>query len=134
MLVEGLKYLMLWMLIYVIGLAIIKSSICVTLLRIASTNKVYRFAIFCLLGLTIATFLVTFIGVLLLCNPVSANWTGKGKCASMATMVALSYTSTASTVTTDLACVVVPAVMLWNVQMKASKKVSIFILLSFASM
>ncbi|KAE9990904.1 hypothetical protein EG327_000785 [Venturia inaequalis] len=133
MMVEGMKYLMLWMLVYVIGLAVIKSSICATLLRIAGSNKLYRASIFALLGLTVVTFLVTFVGILLLCQPVSGNWTGKGKCASMQTMIALSYTSTASTITTDLACVVVPGFMLWNVQMKPLKKASVFILLSFAS-
>ncbi|TID27089.1 hypothetical protein E2P81_ATG01539 [Venturia nashicola] len=133
MIVEGMKYLMLWMLIYVIGLAVIKSSICFTLFRIAGGNIHYRIAIFVLLGLTVATFVVTFVGILLLCHPVSANWTGEGKCASMQTMVALSYTSTASTITTDLACVAVPGVMLWHVQMPLMKKVSVFVLLSFAS-
>lgn len=134
MMVEGMKYLMLWMLVYVIGLAVIKSSICATLLRIAGQQKGFRIAIFSLLALTIVTFLVTFIGILLLCTPISGNWTGEGKCASMETMVALSYTSTAATITTDLACVAVPSVMLWNVQMKKSKKISVFILLSFGSM
>lgn len=134
MMVEGMKFLMLWMLVYVIGLAVIKSSICATLLRIAGGNKLYRIAIFALLGLTVATFLVTFVGILLLCQPVSGNWTGKGKCASMQTMIALSYTSTASTITTDFACVAIPGVMLWNTQMKPMKKVSVFVLLSFASM
>ncbi|QDS69319.1 hypothetical protein FKW77_003268 [Venturia effusa] len=133
MMVEGMKYLMLWMLIYVVGLAVIKSSICATLLRIAGQKKLFRIAIFVLLGLTIATFFVTFVGILLLCQPVSGNWTGEGRCASMQTMIALSYTSTASTITTDLACVVVPGAMLWNVQMKLAKKFSVFILLSFAS-
>lgn len=134
MMVEGMKFLMLWMLVYIIGLAVIKSSICATLLRIAGTNRLQKYAIYALLGLTLATFLVTFIGVLLLCQPVSGNWTGKGKCASMQTMIALSYTSTASTIATDLACVVVPGLMLWNVQMKPLKKISVFVLLSFASM
>lgn len=132
--VQGIKYLMIWMIIYVVGLAVIKSSICVTLLRIASTNNAYRISIFTLLGLTWASFLVTFIGILLYCKPISANWTGQGTCASSQTMIALSYTSTACTIATDMSCAVLPGVMLWNTQMQLSKKWSVMVLLSFGSM
>ncbi|TGO14736.1 hypothetical protein BTUL_0049g00450 [Botrytis tulipae] len=137
--VQGTKYLMLWMMLYVLGLAIIKSSICVTLLRIASAHKMYRFFVLSLLGLTIATFLVTLIGILLLCRPVSANWDtslvaeGKGTCSGMGTMIALSYTSTACTIVTDLACAVFPGVMLYRTQMPLGRKIQVGLLLSFAS-
>lgn len=127
------------MMLYVVGLAIIKSSICGTLLRIASARKVYRYFVLGMLVLTISTFLVTLIGVLLLCQPVSANWDtsllaeGKGKCLGMGTMIALSYTSTASTILTDMACAVFPGVMLYRTQMPRGRKISVGILLSFAS-
>ncbi|KAA8566630.1 hypothetical protein EYC84_009172 [Monilinia fructicola] len=137
--VEGTKYLMLWMMFYVMGLAIIKSSICVTLLRIASAQKVYRLFVWGLLTLTICTFLVTIIGILLLCRPVAANWDtsllaeGKGTCSGMSTMIALSYTSTACTILTDLACAVFPGVMLYRTQMPLRRKIQVGLLLSFAS-
>ncbi|KAJ8063665.1 hypothetical protein OCU04_007530 [Sclerotinia nivalis] len=137
--VQGTKYLMLWMMLYVLGLAIIKSSICVTLLRIASSQKIYRLFVLGLLTLTIATFLVTFIGILLLCRPVAANWDtslvaeGKGTCSGMGTMIALSYTSTACTIVTDMACAVFPGVMLYRTQMPLGRKISVGLLLSFAS-
>ncbi|ESZ93441.1 hypothetical protein SBOR_6183 [Sclerotinia borealis F-4128] len=137
--VQGTKYLMLWMMIYVVGLLIIKSSICVTLLRIASAQRIYRLFVLGLLGLTISTFLVTLIGILLLCRPVAANWDtsliaeGKGTCSGMSSMIALSYTSTASTILTDMACAVFPGVMLYRTQMPLSRKISVGLLLSFAS-
>ncbi|RDW85687.1 hypothetical protein BP5796_04012 [Coleophoma crateriformis] len=135
----GTKYLMLWMMLYVLGLAIIKSSVCVTLYRIASTQKVYKIAVLSLLGLTICTFLVTFIGILLLCHPVAANWdtsliaAGKGKCSGMDAMIGLSYTSTGSTILTDMACAVFPGIMLYRTQMPLARKISVGLLLSFAS-
>lgn len=130
---------MLWMMLYVVGLAIIKSSICVTLLRIASAQKVYRLFVWGLLVLTITGFLVTLIGILLLCRPVSANWDtsliaeGKGTCSGMGTMIALSYTSTAITIVTDMACAIFPGVMLYRTQMPLGRKISVGLLLSFAS-
>lgn len=93
-------------------------------------------AVLFLFGLTIATMLVTLIGVLLLCRPVSANWTGEGQCAGMSSMIALSYTSTGSTILTDLSLVVLPGVMVWRTAMNAGprKKLAIIALLSFGSM
>ncbi|KAI3399779.1 hypothetical protein diail_5575 [Diaporthe ilicicola] len=131
--VEGKKYLMLWMMIYVVGLATIKSSICVTLFRVAAANKAYKIAIYVLLGLTISTFIVTIVGILLLCKPVSANWTGQGQCAPMSSMVALSYTSTASTIVTDLSLAILPGVMVFGTPMKLIQKLSVVGLLSFGS-
>ncbi|KUI70897.1 hypothetical protein VM1G_05785 [Cytospora mali] len=133
LMIEGAKYLMLWMLIYVTGLALIKSSVCVTLLRVAAANATYKIATLSLLGLILATFVATFIGILLLCKPVSANWTGQGECAGMGTMVGLSYMSTASTILTDLSLAVLPGVMVWGTPMNINQKVLIVVLLSFGS-
>lgn len=134
MTVEASKYLMIWMLIYVIGLALIKSSVCVTLLRVAAANQNYKNATLSLLGLTLSTFVATFVGILLLCRPVSANWTGEGQCSGMSSMVALSYFSTASTILTDLSLVVLPGVMVWGTPMVVRQKILIVVLLSFGSM
>ncbi|KAK8074506.1 hypothetical protein PG997_009169 [Apiospora hydei] len=139
MMMEATKYLMIWMLIYVCGLMLIKASICITLFRIASTNKKYRFCIILLLAIIVGNFLTTFIGVLMLCSPVEANWNtalvaqGKAKCASTDAMIGLSYTSTAVSIATDMACAVLPGVILWRTQMAFRTKVSVTILLSFGS-
>lgn len=60
--------------------------------------------------------------------------TGKGKCAPVDTFVIIGHVATVSTIITDLALVVVPAVMLWNTQMRRGAKIQAFGLLSFASM
>lgn len=140
MMMEATKYLMIWMLIYVCGLMLIKASICMTLFRIASTNKTYRLCIIVLLAIIVGNFLTTFVGVLLLCSPVEANWNttlvaqGKATCASMDAMIGLSYTSTAVSIATDMACAVLPGVILWRTQMAFRTKISVTILLSFGSL
>ncbi|PQE24005.1 Integral membrane protein [Rutstroemia sp. NJR-2017a WRK4] len=137
--VEGTKYLMLWMMLYVVALVVIKASICVTLLRIASVQRVYRISVWTLLTFIVLTFIATLVGILLLCDPVKANWEtslvaeGKATCRPMSVMIALSYMSTASTIITDMACVILPAFLLWKTQMKAQAKWSVLGLLSFAS-
>ncbi|KAF0324817.1 glucose dehydrogenase, partial [Colletotrichum asianum] len=139
MMVESIKYLMIWMLLYVIALCLVKSSICITTLRIATTMPKLRVAVYVLLGLIIATFLTTFIGILLLCRPVEANWDasliadGRGECSPVTSMLGLSYTSTASTIATDLACAVLPAIILMQTQMRLSTKIMVATFLSFGS-
>jgi hypothetical protein len=137
---DSRMWLMIWMLTYICTLAVIKSSICVTLLRIANSMKWFRFAVLALLATTWLTWTTTFVGVLLLCRPVAGNWnsslvlSGQAKCASMDAMIALSYTSTASTILTDLACAVLPAFLLRNLQMALKPKILVGVLLSFASL
>ncbi|KXH60997.1 hypothetical protein CSAL01_06673 [Colletotrichum salicis] len=139
MLVESMKYLMIWMVLYVAVLCTIKTSICITTLRIATTMPTLRIAVYILMSLTVATFLTTFVGILLLCRPVEANWDtsivleGRGECSPVSSMLALSYTSTVSTIVTDLACAVLPAIILWQTQMKLSKKIMVSFVLSFGS-
>ncbi|KAF1932205.1 uncharacterized protein M421DRAFT_1862 [Didymella exigua CBS 183.55] len=136
---EAMKYYIIWILMYVVGLALIKSSICITIQRIASTKKGLVYAVWALLAVTWASFLITFLGTLLYCQPIRAIWTpaliisGEGTCAPVDTFVVIGHVATVSTIATDLALVVVPAVMLWNTQMKRQAKIQAFGLLSFAS-
>lgn len=140
MTVESTKYLMIWMLMYICSLVLIKSSICVTMLRIAGSSRTFVILIWTLLAVIIATWFTTFVGVLLLCTPVEANWNtalvtaGKAKCAGMSAMIGLSYTSTASSIATDMACAVLPGIILWRTQMPLKTKISVTFLLSFGSL
>jgi hypothetical protein len=136
---EAMKYYIIWILTYVLALATVKSSICITILRIASTKINLRITVYVLLAVTWASFFITFIGTLLYCRPVRAIWTptlilsGEGTCAPVSTLVIIGHVATVSTIATDLALVVVPAIILWNTQMKRQAKVQAFGLLSFAS-
>ncbi|ROW14223.1 hypothetical protein VPNG_04225 [Cytospora leucostoma] len=71
---EAMKYFTIWILVYVVGLALIKSSICTTIWRIANVRHCMRVTVYVLFGLVWASFLVTFIGMLLYCSPIQANW------------------------------------------------------------
>ncbi|KAL7628345.1 hypothetical protein AAE478_002547 [Parahypoxylon ruwenzoriense] len=136
---EGKKYFTIWILVYVHALATVKSSVCITILRIAGTRTAMRIAIWTLLAITWASYLVTFIGDMLVCQPIEASWKpelvleGKAYCSPMELMIGLSHTATGSTVATDLACAVLPGIVLWNTQMDKKAKLSAYALLSFAS-
>lgn len=132
---NSLKYYIIWILVYVLALATVKSSICITIMRIASQKMNMRLTVYALLFVTWASFFITFVGTLLYCQPVSGIWnpTADTKCAPVETFVIIGHCATVSTIVTDLALVVVPGVILWNTQMKRQAKLQAFGLLSFAS-
>ena len=138
--VQSKKYLMIWMMLYVVSLALIKGSICITMLRIGSVIKVLRISVYALLTLVIISFVSTLVGILCLCRPVNANWNtslvleGKATCSSMDVMIGLSYWATSSSIATDLACAILPGIILWNTQMPLKTKLSVSVLLSFGSL
>ena len=59
---------------------------------------------------------------------------GEGRCAPVDVFLVIAHTATVSTILTDMALVVVPAIILWNTQMKRQAKIQAFGLLSFASL
>jgi hypothetical protein len=67
---EAVKYYMIWILVYVVALATVKSSVCITIRRIASIKRPMRITVWVLLAVTWCSFLVTFIGTLAYCQPV----------------------------------------------------------------
>ena len=67
---EAIKYYLIWILVYVVALATVKSSVCITIRRIASIKKPMRITVWVLLAVTWASFLVTFVGTLAYCQPV----------------------------------------------------------------
>ncbi|KAJ4410785.1 hypothetical protein N0V91_001713 [Didymella pomorum] len=137
---EAIKYYLIWILVYVVALATVKSSVCITIRRIASIKRPMRITVWVLLAVTWCSFLVTFIGTLAYCQPVRSLWTptlllsGEGHCASAETFLIIAHTATVSTILTDMALVIVPAIILWNTQMKRQAKIQAFGLLSFASL
>jgi hypothetical protein len=138
--IESKKYLMIWMMDYVFSLVLIKMSLCIAMLRVGSPIKKFRVCVYTLLGLCVATFMATIIGILYLCRPIEANWNtalvleGKAVCASMEAMIALSYMSTASSIATDIACAILPGVIVRNMQLPRKTKISVCVLLSFGSL
>ncbi|KAJ1327364.1 hypothetical protein MN608_06691 [Microdochium nivale] len=131
---------LIWLLVYTWTLGMVKSSICVTLLRIAQSMRYFRFCVYTLLVMTVAAWLITFAGLLLLCRPIAANWdtslvsTGQASCAPNGFIVILGYISTSITVFTDLSCAILPAFLLRGIQMATRNKILVGLLLSFGSL
>ncbi|KAI2466166.1 hypothetical protein F4781DRAFT_363969 [Annulohypoxylon bovei var. microspora] len=137
---EARKFLAMWLPIYAACLVLVKGSICITMLRLTQTMRYTRYAIYVLLGLSVSAFVISVTGSASSCRPFSANWDlriiteGRGSCSPTSAVLGISYTSTAITIATDIACAILPAVLLWKTQLKLKVKLSVGMLLSFGSL
>ncbi|KAI1773183.1 hypothetical protein F4818DRAFT_119851 [Hypoxylon cercidicola] len=136
---EGRKYLIIWTLFYIASLNIVKSSICMTMLRLTQTMRTFRLIIFALLALTIASFFMVFVSTVAICQPMDGNWNksyieqGRVVCASDQIRMGVSYASTVLTIITDIGCAVLPALIVWKTQLDLKTKLMVCVLLSFGS-
>ncbi|TLD07246.1 hypothetical protein PgNI_10361 [Pyricularia grisea] len=143
--VQASKIYTIWILVYLCAMVMIKTSICITLLRILphgprkSLTNTLRLCTWTLIGLTCAAWCVSFIGILTLCRPIQASWdkslvaTGKAQCGSQEALIGISQTVTATGIITDFGCTILPGIMLWKSPMGQSFKIQILFLLSVAS-
>ncbi|KAI0835894.1 hypothetical protein F5Y06DRAFT_305521 [Hypoxylon sp. FL0890] len=137
--IEATKCLTIWLMFCAACLVTVKSSISMTLLRLSSTMPRIRYAIYILIALCITSFTLSFGGSLLMCRPIRANWDfrllldGRGECANTDVVFGIAYTSAAITIGTDIACAIIPGIILWKTQLKLKTKLMVGMLLSFGS-
>lgn len=65
-----------------------------------------------------------------ICVPVSAAWTGIGKCAAPNVLRCVAIYTTVSSIITDFSCSILPYVILWNLQMDKKLKFTLAAILS----
>jgi hypothetical protein len=123
-----------WQLVYIVTLAFIKNSICITLLRIA-IEKYHKWVLYATLTISTLVSVIGFIGVLTVCKPVEAQWEmTAAQCASRSVIISLNYLISAGAIVTDWSCAIVPALILWKSQLKTKVKLSVGIVLGLGSL
>ena len=111
-------------------LALLKTSICLLVLRIKDPPRLRYFLWGVIVGL-ILTNLLPEIVLLAECSPVDAYWKGDSdKCWNPSVRIYSIYLQTAYSVTTDLMCSLLPIYVVWDLQMSTLKKVGIWSLMS----
>ncbi|KAK8085781.1 hypothetical protein PG997_007052 [Apiospora hydei] len=106
--VESSKWYLFWILVYLSGMVVLKTSVCTTLLRILPPSMTaFRACVWVLIFVSWAAW----------CD----------------VMVAISQTVTVASVLTDTGCALLPGIMLWKTQMAKTSKLEVFALVSIAS-
>ncbi|KAH6611915.1 hypothetical protein C7974DRAFT_87346 [Boeremia exigua] len=130
---RGIKIFYIAEYFYAVSAAIIKCSISVTILRIAATQRRYNYTIYMVIGLTWLATIVFCAGIASICQPIETLWgEAKGTC-NLKLNSNVSFFFSAIEILTDWTMAILPAIMLWNVQMKSSVKASVVVILALAS-
>ncbi|QKD62521.2 uncharacterized protein FOBCDRAFT_209205 [Fusarium oxysporum Fo47] len=130
---DGRKFLWCFQVTYCFSLLFLKSSICVTLLRIA-VIETHRIIIWCNLKFAILSTSVVIIGLFLICRPISIAWGHTGTCASTVVIASLGYLVSAGAVVTDWICAILPLFMLYKFNMKLATKIGVSAVLGSAAL
>lgn len=116
--------------IYVITSLAIKCSICTALLRF-TREKRYRIPLYAVMALSFIASTATALTLILWCRPIAANWDARaGTCPNAILLTNMSYYFSANGILTDWTCAILPAFVLWDVQLKMRVKVSLIMLLA----
>lgn len=120
---------------YASAAVLIKCSIAVTLLRIADARRRFTWTIW---GIMIATAISAIIfigGVANICHPITTLWgeTTTGSC-NLELNSNVSFFFSAVEIATDWSLAILPAFLLWNIQMKPKVKISVAIILGLAAL
>jgi hypothetical protein len=112
----------------------IKISVAVTLLRIASTRPVFEWTLYGLIAATAIAALVFVVGIANICHPISTLWGEANGVCNLQLNTNVSLFFSAIEILTDFSLSIMPAILLWNVQMKGRVKASVAVMLALASL
>jgi hypothetical protein len=120
---------------YSSGTVFIKSSIAVTLLRIADARRRYKWTIWAVIISTIISCIVFISGISNICHPITTLWgeTTTGTC-NLQLNSDVSFFFSAIEILTDWTLAVLPAALLWGVQMKPKVKFSVALILGMGAL
>ncbi|KAF4535756.1 Cation-transporting ATPAse 4 [Lasiodiplodia theobromae] len=127
---QGRKWFMFFQIWYIASTVPIKCAICIALLRITQQRK-YRYSLWIIMFLSAVGAIVTIVTVLVQCQPVAATWDKTlGHCIDTKAITNSSYFLSACSIVTDWSCAILPAFILWNIQLRFRIKASVVVVLA----
>ncbi|KAJ4987870.1 hypothetical protein SVAN01_06600 [Stagonosporopsis vannaccii] len=130
---KGIKIFYIAEYFYAVSAAVIKCSISVTILRIAASQRRYDYSIYLIMGLTWVAAIVFCAGIASICQPIETLWGEVHGTCNLQLNSNVSFFFSAIEILTDWSLAILPGVLLWNVQMKSTVKMSVAIVLALAS-
>ncbi|KKA29241.1 hypothetical protein TD95_002064 [Thielaviopsis punctulata] len=116
---------------YVLNMMLLKFSIGIFLLRLA-TRKVYTYIIWASLIVVAIWSIVIFMWNILQCDPIRGQWDitiPNRKCVTTSQILAAAYSISVMTIVTDWLYAIIPIPMLWGVKMNVQTKATVIIIL-----
>ncbi|KAI1077246.1 hypothetical protein F5B20DRAFT_552833 [Whalleya microplaca] len=103
---------------------LLKISICLLMLRIKNDGAV-RILMYIVMGGMIISSLGCIIVLLAECHPIEAYWKGNGTCWDTRVRIYVIYFTISFSLLTDAICSMLPMVIIWKVQIRLLRKVSL---------
>ncbi|KAL4727054.1 hypothetical protein ACLX1H_005954 [Fusarium chlamydosporum] len=112
----------------------IKASICVTMLRICDSRRRFVWTLWGIIGITVFTAIVFILATANVCHPIEMLWGEKteGECNTKVNSSVGFYFSAVS-ILTDWTLAILPAILLWNIQMKQRVKYPVIFMLGLGA-
>lgn len=124
--------------LYIWASALAKISIALALLRLA-VKKVHRVVLWAIISMVISIGLIFWLVLLLDCKPISYFWrrvdpTVSGTCLPLRTLLDIAYLYSSLTILCDLTLGILPAFLVWKLQMNRRTKIAVGGILSLGTM
>jgi hypothetical protein len=124
--------------LYLWASAVAKIAIALALLRLA-VKRVYRIMLWTIIAVVIAIGLVFWLVLLFDCQPISYFWervtlVAHGKCLSTDVLLIIAYLYSGFTIVCDFALGILPACLIWGLQMTQRTKAALAGILSLGAM
>ncbi|KAI2778613.1 hypothetical protein F4815DRAFT_234381 [Daldinia loculata] len=133
--IEALKYQALATATYVLNMWLIKLSIGIFLLRLASQNR-YRYTLYASIIIVSIWSIVLFFWNIFQCNPIAAQWDytilqkdPNARCVSADEIVNAAYALSVMSILSDWLYALLPIPMLWSVKMTTQAKMTVIVVL-----
>lgn len=111
----------------------IKSSICVTLLRVADSRRRFVWTIWAIIAATFIASVVFILVIANICHPITALWGETTGVCNPVLNSSVSFFFSAVSIVTDLALAILPAILLIPLQMRWRVKISVVLMLGLAA-
>lgn len=112
----------------------IKSSICVCLLRIADGRRRFSYTLWGMIGLQFGGAVIFIVTIGNICHPVDALWGASVGVCNVELNSAVSFFFSSVSIVTDLTLAILPAILIWPIQMKRRLKFSVVVILGMAAL
>lgn len=112
----------------------IKSSICITLLRIADARRRFVWTIWLVIGATVVASIVFILVIANICHPITALWGETTGVCNPILNSSVSFFFSAVSIVTDLTLAILPAILLIPLQMRWRVKISVVLMLGLAAL
>ncbi|KAL1877920.1 hypothetical protein Daus18300_002273 [Diaporthe australafricana] len=111
----------------------IKSSICITLLRIADARRRFVWTIWLVIGATAVASIVFILVIANICHPITALWGETTGVCNPILNSSVSFFFSGVSIVTDLTLAILPAILLIPLQMRWRVKISVALMLGLAA-